>query len=140
MNSYKINMFSYYIYIMALGLKSKAQGIGKKVQNQIQIGKKNNTGRKANNSIQTGNKVIQLLKPLENAPIYGSAVKGLLGVSDVIAKSSQITQDELVRQNQARRMRERQDGTISNSGPSSGNSLERTTVMPRDEPQSQIFV
>ena len=30
MNSYKINMFSYYIYIMALGLKSKAQGIGKK--------------------------------------------------------------------------------------------------------------
>ena len=124
---------------MALGLKSKAQGIGKKVQNQIQIGKKNNTGRKANNSIQTGNRVIQLLKPLENAPVYGSAVKGLLGVSDVIAKSSQITQDELVRQNQARRMRERQDGSLSNSGPS-GNSLERTTVMPRDEPQSQIFV
>ena len=45
MNSYKINMFSYNIYIMALGLKSKAQGI-EKVQNQIQIGKKNNTGRK----------------------------------------------------------------------------------------------
>ena len=130
---------------MALGfrLKNKAEGIGKKVQNQIAIGKKNNTGRKANNSIQTGNKVIQLLKPLENAPIYGSAVKGLLGVSDVIAKSSQITQDELVRQNQARRMRERQTaGPSGNSGPSgpSGNSLERTTVMPRDEPQNQIFV
>ncbi len=67
----------------------------------------------------------------------------LLGVSDVIAKSSQITQDELVRQNQARRMRERQTtGPSGNSEPSgpSGNSLERTTVMPRDEPQSQIFM
>ena len=40
-------------------------------------------------------------------------------------------------------MRERQTaGPSGNSGPSgpSGNSLERTTVMPRDEPQSQIFV
>ncbi len=48
---------------LGFGLKNKAEGIGKKVQNQIAIGKKNNTGRKANNSIQTGNRVIQLLKP-----------------------------------------------------------------------------
>ena len=118
---------------MGFGLKSKSPGgIGKKIQNQVAIGKKNNTGRKANNSIQTGNKVIQLLKPLENAPIYGTAVKGLIGVSDVIAKSSQITQDELVRQNQARRNREAQ----STARPS-GNALERATVMPREEPKNK---
>jgi hypothetical protein len=121
---------------MGFGLKSKSfGGMGRKIQNQVAIGKKNNTGRKANNSIQAGNKVIQLLKPLETVPIYGTAIKGLVGASDVIAKSSQITQDELVRQNQARRNREAQ----STARPS-GNALERATVMPRDEPQEQIFV
>ena len=40
MNSYKINMFSYNIYIMSLGLKSKAQGIGKKIKIKYKLERK----------------------------------------------------------------------------------------------------
>ncbi len=119
-------MFSYYIQIMGigLGLKQTAQGLGKKVQHQVAMGKKMNVGRKVNNAIQTVNKGVQTLTPLEKIPIIGTPVKVLTGVSGASAKMSQFGQDQVNKRNDAR---------------SSGNNLERPTVMPRDE-ENQIFV
>ena len=109
---------------IGLGLKQTAQGLGKKVQHQVAMGKKMNVGRKVNNSIQTVNKGIQTLTPLEKIPIIGTGVKVLTGVSCASAKMSQFGQDQVNKRNDAR---------------SSGNNLERPTVMPRDE-ENQIFV
>jgi hypothetical protein len=107
-----------------LGLKNIAQGIGTKARNQIQLGKKVNVGRKINNSIQTVNHGIQTLTPLEKIPIIGTGVKVLTGVSGASAKISQFSQDRIDKRSDAR----------------SGNSLERSTVMPREEEPSQLFV
>ena len=120
-------MFSYNIYIMGigLGLKQTAQGLGKKVQHQVAMGKKMNVGRKVNNAVQTVNKGIQTLTPLEKIPIIGTPIKVLTGVAGASAKISQFSQDQVNKRNDAR---------------SSGNNLERPTVMPRDSEENQIFV
>jgi hypothetical protein len=87
------------------------------------MGKKMNVGRKINNSVQTVNKGIQTLTPLEKIPIIGTGVKVLTGVSGASAKMSQFGQDQVDKRNDAR-----------------GNNLERSTVMPRDEADNQMFV
>ena len=106
---------------IGLGLKQTAQGIGEKVQHQVAMGKKMNV---VNNAVQTVNKGIQTLTPLEKIPIIGTGVKVLTGVSGASAKMSQFGQDQVNKRNDAR---------------SSGNNLERQTVIPRDE-ENQIFV
>ena len=110
-----------------LGLKNTVQGLGKKAQNQIALGKKVNVGRKVNNAIQTVNKGVQTLTPLEKIPIIGTGVKILSGVSGAAANVSQFSQDQVNKRSEARR-------------PGGGNSLERSTVMPRDETDNQMFV
>ena len=130
MNSYKIKSIVI-IYIMGLGLKIKntAQGIGKKVQNQIALGKKSSVGRKVNNGIQITSKAIQTLTPLEKLPMIGTGVKILTGVTKASSNISQFAQDQINTRNDKRKS----DGPM-------GNSLERSTVMPRDEESQQIFV
>ena len=71
-----------------LGLKNIAQGIGKKVNNQIQLGKKSSIGRKINNGVQVANRGIQTLTPLEKIPVIGLGVKVLTGVTGASANIS----------------------------------------------------
>ncbi len=110
-----------------LGLKQKVQGIGKKINNQIQLGKKVNVGRQFNNASQTVNRAVQALTPLEKLPVIGTGVKILTGITGASANISNFAQGEINKRN--------------NKRSSGNNSLERSTVMPREEEEpSQLFV
>jgi len=106
--------------VLGFGLKNSVRlgsfgMMGKKVQNQIALGKKNHNGRKINNGIQITNRAIQTLRPLERVPIIGVPVKIVTGVSGASANISGFAQGQIDKGRDFRR--ERRGNDLEVTGP-----------------------
>jgi len=156
-------IFDYYIMGFGRKIQSGFQNAGRKLKNDAQlVGKKVTTtargvlqdaredhlGRKINNSIQVGNKAIQTLAPLEKIQLIGTGIKVLTGVSGASANISQFSQDQINRKRNAIKNASDANANVSQLSFNQihrkphglQNGIERPTVMPRWEPQAEMFV